>query len=95
MQCKGKLTLILLHTFALYYERIWAAVLRTKKKYVIQTSVSVLQTQLSVIQTILSVIQTIFSVIQTDGCMYYGCSNSSVLQRRILCKEIRVCPVLE
>ena len=34
-------TLILLHTFPLYYERSWAAVLRMKKKYVIQMSLSV------------------------------------------------------
>ena len=37
-------TLILLHTLPLYYERIWAAVLRTKQKYVIQTSLSLIQT---------------------------------------------------
>ena len=38
----------------------------------------------------LSVLQTILSVIQTDGCVYYGSSNSSVLKRRTVCKEMRV-----
>ena len=62
-------TLILLHTFPLYYEQIWAAVLRTKKKYVIQTSLSVIQTgALCITDAALCI--TDDSVCNTDGRVY-------------------------
>ena len=69
-------TLILLHTFPLCYEQIWAAVLRTKRKYVVQTNLSVIQTgalcitNAALCNTDDSVCNTADSVCNTDAPVY-------------------------